>query len=93
MTEESARRTPGGSRARREARLEFDLGDPAQPGDNERLANLCGPLDANLTQIAAAFGVQISRRNARFTLEGAGAANRAARDALVHFHEILDLHR
>jgi phosphate starvation-inducible PhoH-like protein len=33
-----------------------------QPLDNNRLANLCGPLDENLRQISAALDVTIFRR-------------------------------
>ena len=86
MTDASSRTTSTAARGRRDARLEFDLGEPNQTGDNQRLANVCGPLDANLAQIAAAFGVQLRRRNTHFTIEGSGAANRAARDAIMHFH-------
>jgi phosphate starvation-inducible PhoH-like protein len=42
-----------------------------EPADNRALANLCGPLDANLRQIEAALDVTIARRGARFTIEGA----------------------
>jgi phosphate starvation-inducible PhoH-like protein len=88
MAEGAPRRAVETARGRREARLEFDLGDLVQPGDNQRLANLCGPLDANLAQIAAAYGVQISHRSTHFTIEGTGAANRATRDAILHFHGV-----
>ena len=74
-------------RARREPRIEFEAGASGDADSNQRLANLCGPLDANLAQIAAAFGVQISRRGSRFTIEGAAANARSARDAVLHFHE------
>ena len=87
MTDAQAQRTPVAARARRDARLEFDLADTDSTGDNQRLANLCGPLDANLAQIAAAYGVQVSHRHAHFIIEGTGAANRQARDAIMHFHE------
>jgi len=42
--------------------------------DNQRLANLCGPLDENLRQIETAFDVTIARRGARFTVRGPKAA-------------------
>jgi phosphate starvation-inducible PhoH-like protein len=87
MAEGTPRRAVEAVRGRREARLEFDLGDLTQPGDNQKLANLCGPLDANLAQIAAAYGVQLSRRSTHFTIEGTGTANRAARDAIQYFHD------
>ena len=86
MTETLTPRSAAAARGRRDARLEFDLGNTEATGDNQRLANLCGPLDANLAQIAAAYGVQVSRRHAHFTVEGSGAANRQARDAIMHFH-------
>ncbi len=45
-----------------------------EPMDNDKLANLCGPLDENLRQISAALDVTISRRSGRFTVTGANAA-------------------
>ena len=53
--------------------------------DNARLANLCGPLDANLRQIEAALNVTIRRRGARFSVQGADAARAVA--ALDHFEK------
>jgi len=54
-------------------------------GDNTHLANLCGPLDENLRQLADGMGVQLSRRGNRVTIEG-DQAEPAAR-ALRLFHE------
>ena len=54
--------------------------------DNQRLANLCGPLDENLRQIEAGFDVAIARRGARFTLRGPNAA--AGVTALEHFQKL-----
>jgi Phosphate starvation-inducible protein PhoH, predicted ATPase len=54
-------------------------------GDNTHLANLCGPLDANLRQLADGTGVQLKRRGSRFTLEGDQAV--LAAQALRRFHE------
>ena len=45
-----------------------------EPEDNERLANLCGPLDANLRLIEARLGVRIRRRGQSFRVHGEGAA-------------------
>jgi phosphate starvation-inducible PhoH-like protein len=42
-------------------------------GDNTHLANLCGPLDENLRQLADGMGVHLARRGSRVTLEGAQA--------------------
>jgi phosphate starvation-inducible PhoH-like protein len=55
------------------------------PVDNQRLARLCGALDANLRQIESALDVTIARRGARFTVRGA-QAQRAA-EALEHFYD------
>jgi phosphate starvation-inducible PhoH-like protein len=41
--------------------------------DNARLANLCGALDANLSQIARALDVRIRRRGGAFRVEGDNA--------------------
>jgi phosphate starvation-inducible PhoH-like protein len=50
-----------------------------EPADNQRLANLCGALDANLRQIETALDVTIARRGDHFTLRG--DADRTARAA------------
>jgi phosphate starvation-inducible PhoH-like protein len=56
------------------------------PLDNRALANLAGPLDANLRQIEAALDVTISHRGAVFTVAGdAGQATHAA-EALERFY-------
>ena len=53
-------------------------------GDNTQLANLCGPLDENLEQIAQACGVKIGRHGSRFTIEG--NETEEAIHALMVFH-------
>src|SRR3954468_21048052 len=56
------------------------------PLDNRALANLCGPLDANLRQIEAALDVTIARRGATFSVSGPPAqAARGAR-AMQRFY-------
>ena len=47
------------------------------PLDNRALANLCGPLDANLRQIEAALDVTITHRGERFAVAGAADAGAA----------------
>jgi len=54
-------------------------------GDNTHLANLCGPLDENLRQLADGMGVTLARRGSRITLEGERAE--LAGRALRRFHE------
>jgi phosphate starvation-inducible protein PhoH and related proteins len=58
-----------------------------QPLDNERLANLCGPLDENLRQIEAAFDIAIARRGEHCRISGDAAKVRLAAEALQHFYE------
>ena len=58
-----------------------------EPLDNERLANLCGPLDENLRQIEAAFDVAIARRGEHCRLTGDGDKVRFAGRALEYFYE------
>lgn len=41
-----------------------------RPADNERLANLCGPMNENLRQIEASLGVEINNRSHHFQLIG-----------------------
>jgi len=40
------------------------------PEDNERLANLCGPLDEHLRQVEKRIGVEISNRGNNFRVSG-----------------------
>lgn len=54
-------------------------------GDNTHLANLCGPLDENLRQLADGMGVKLSRRGSRVTIEGEHAE--LAGRVLRRFHE------
>ncbi|MFF7395983.1 PhoH family protein [Achromobacter sp. NPDC008082] len=68
------------SRARRSMPAVVNL-----DGDNTHLANLCGPLDENLRQLADGMGVQLSRRGSRVTIEGERAE--LAGRVLRRFHE------
>ncbi|MBK6554213.1 MAG: PhoH family protein [Rhodocyclaceae bacterium] len=58
-----------------------------EPVDNDRLANLCGPLDENLRQIETAFDITIGRRGEHCRLAGDPARARLAAQALEHFYE------
>jgi len=40
------------------------------PQDNKKLANLCGPLDENISQISVGLDVKINRKNSSFVLNG-----------------------
>ncbi|HEX6136131.1 MAG TPA: PhoH family protein [Casimicrobiaceae bacterium] len=56
------------------------------PVDNRALANLCGPLDANLRQIEAALDVAITRRGANFGVTGEPAQAASGARALQRFY-------
>src|SRR5213596_3461310 len=56
------------------------------PLDNRALANLCGPLDANLRQIEAALDVAISHRGPEFTIEGVPPQTARAAEVLQRFY-------
>jgi phosphate starvation-inducible protein PhoH and related proteins len=55
------------------------------PVDNQRLARLCGALDAHLRQIESALDVTIARRGAKFSVRGERAPRAA--QALEHFYD------
>ncbi|MGH8675434.1 MAG: PhoH family protein [Burkholderiales bacterium] len=57
------------------------------PVDNQRLARLCGALDANLRQIESALDVSIARRGARFSIRGAPRQAARAQQAIQHFYD------
>jgi len=54
-------------------------------GGNAQLADLCGPLDENLRQIADGWNVALSRRGSQVTLIGENAG--AAAKAVEWFHQ------
>ncbi|MFO1284119.1 MAG: PhoH family protein [Burkholderiales bacterium] len=56
------------------------------PLDNRALANLCGPLDANLRQIEAACDVSISHRGGSFAISGEPDRTERARAAIERFY-------
>ena len=58
------------------------------PLDNQRLARLCGALDANLRQIETALDVGIARRGAHFSVRGERRQAERAAQALRHFYDL-----
>lgn len=60
------------------------------PEDNERLANLCGPLEENLRQIELRLGVEIGNRGHVFRVRGEDAAVQAAERFLVELYADAD---
>ena len=59
-----------------------------EPVDNDRLANLCGPLDENLRQIQAALDIEIARRGGNFIISGKNAA--AGLQIIEDFYAVAD---
>jgi phosphate starvation-inducible PhoH-like protein len=57
------------------------------PLDNQRLARLCGALDANLRQIESALDVSIARRGGRFSVRGEPEQAARAAKALALFYD------
>ncbi len=47
------------------------------PGDNQRLAALCGPLDQNLRLVEQRLGVEVRRRGNQFRIAGSAASGAA----------------
>ena len=64
------------------ASISFTLGTD----DNERLANLCGPLEENLKQIEARLGIEINNRGNQFQIFGPEAILSASRELLTDLY-------
>jgi len=58
-----------------------------KPADNERLANLCGPMNEHLRQIETRLGVEINNRNHHFQLIGEAANVKMGADILKGLYQ------
>lgn len=58
-----------------------------KPADNDRLANLCGPMNEHLQQIEMLLGVEINNRNHRFQIIGEEADIRIGADILKDLYK------
>lgn len=58
-----------------------------EPLDNERLANLCGPLDGNLRHIERRLGVEINNRGNNFRIIGTPKSVEMAGRLLANLYE------
>lgn len=63
--------------------IEFKL----SAADNDRLANLCGPLDEHIRLIEARLGVDVSNRGAAFKLSGPPDANQLAKRLIIKLYQ------
>lgn len=61
-----------------------------KPADNDRLANLCGPMDENLRQVEVRLGVEITHRNHHFQLIGETDNVKMAGDILKDLYRITE---
>jgi len=59
----------------------------ATDADNDDLANVTGPLDANLRQVETELDVDIARRGHQFRVQGSAETAQAAVSVLEHFLE------
>jgi len=80
MRDSSMREKPARKAAGKPVEVRFD------PIDNQRLARLCGALDANLRQIESALDVSIARRGASFTMKGDPEQAANAAKAIEYFY-------
>ncbi len=84
---DTARRCPRTSLSGKDGCLALKIAQEefaAPRDDNQRLANLCGPLDENLRQIEQALDVTLARRGHRIAVRGRNA--KAAVTALESFY-------
>ena len=58
-----------------------------EPDDNERLANLCGPLDKHLRQLESRLGIEINNRGNQFSLYGEEQAIELGRQLLLELYD------
>lgn len=58
------------------------------PADNERLANLCGPMNEHLQQLENRLGVEINNRNHHFQLIGEANNVKMASDILQGLYQL-----
>jgi phosphate starvation-inducible PhoH-like protein len=55
--------------------------------DNERLSNLCGPLDKHLRQLESRLGIEVNNRGNEFSLYGEEASIRLGEDLILQLYE------
>ena len=65
------------------ASLSFHL----EPDDNERLSNLCGPLDKHLRQLESRLGIEINNRGNQFSLYGEEQAIALGEQLLIDLYD------
>ena len=58
------------------------------PVDNQRLVNLCGPVNKHLTQIEDYYDVKINCRSNHFEINGAGRSLKTVKNVLQTLYNV-----
>ena len=66
------------------ANIKFDL----LPLDNQRLANLCGPVNQNIRQLEEYFDVQINCRSNQFEVSGNGRSLKKVKNTVQTLYNV-----
>lgn len=64
--------------------IQFEL----TPADNQRLANLCGPVNQNLHQIEDFYDVKINCRGSQFEIDGEGRRLKTVKSAIQTLYNV-----
>ncbi len=64
--------------------IQFEL----TPADNQRLANLCGPVNKHLHQIEAFYGVKINCRSNQFEVTGEGRRLKMVKNIILTLYNV-----
>jgi len=75
---------PAGQRSPKVTNIQFEL----TPTDNQRLVNLCGPVNQNLHQIEDFYDVKISCRGNQFEVGGEGRRLKMVKSAILTLYNV-----
>ncbi|NOQ90855.1 MAG: AAA family ATPase [Gammaproteobacteria bacterium] len=64
--------------------IQFEL----TPVDNQRLANLCGPVNKHITQIEEYYDVDIKCRSSQFEVSGEGRRLKSVKNAILTLYNV-----
>ncbi len=64
--------------------IQFEL----TPADNQRLVNLCGPLNQHLQQIEEYYNVKISCRSSQFEISGEGRRLKTVKNTILTLYNV-----
>ncbi len=75
---------PAGQVPAKVTNIQFEL----TPADNQRLANLCGPVNKNLQQIEDFYDVKINCRGSQFEIGGEGRRLKTVKSAIQTLYNV-----